>query len=66
MTDSKKLLTVPEVADLLNLAEITIRKMVCAKKIPYYKLGSSVRFSYAQIFEFMEQHAVKPISSKRS
>ena len=66
MTDSKKLLTVPEVAELLNLAEITLRKMVCAKKIPYYKFGSSVRFSYSQILAFMEQNAVKPLHSRRS
>ena len=66
MGEQRNLLTVPEVAEMLSLAQITIRKAVSAKRIPHYKIGSSVRFLHEEIVEWLEQKAVKPINSNLS
>ena len=66
MGEQRNLLTVPEAAEMLHLAVITVRKMVSAKTIPHYKIGASVRLIREEILEWLEQKAVKPINSNLS
>jgi len=42
-------LTVKDVAKLLQLKEVTIRRMVWKKLIPFHKIGRSVRFLRSEI-----------------
>ena len=48
-----KLKTIKEVAQLFNCAEITIRRLVAACKIPYHKIGSRYLFSEEDIFDYL-------------
>ena len=56
------LLTVNEVSTLLNLKVSRIRNLVFLKRIPYIKIGASVRFSKAAILEWINfnSHDVGP------
>ena len=49
-------------SEMTGLAERTLRNMVSKKKIPYYKLGKSVRFSREKISAWMEERAVPELS----
>lgn len=47
------LLKVPEVARYLNVAEQTLRQWVWRRRIPYLKLGKSVRFRRSELDTWM-------------
>ncbi len=51
-------LTVSEVAQLLNVAEKTVRKYVWERTIPYVKIGGNVRFSQQKIQEWISEREV--------
>ena len=44
-----KLMSVPEVAEILRVKEPTIRKWIHEKRIEYIKIGSFVRFDPAYV-----------------
>lgn len=46
---TEKYLTTEELAKLLNVAEQTIRARANAGKIPFYMLGSKMRFKMSEI-----------------
>lgn len=50
------LLTVEETAAYLRLAPWTIRHWVCQKKIPYVRLGRSVRFRLKDMERLVTQN----------
>jgi len=50
------LLKAPELADKLGISIKTIRKWTCEKKIPYIKLGSSVRFREDEILKWIDSN----------
>jgi excisionase family DNA binding protein len=66
MADLPKLLSIQEVAEALNIAKITVYKMVSAKRIPFVKLGSRVLFEPEKIGAWIEQRSFKPLNSNRS
>ena len=66
MTDLHKLLSVQEIADVLNLAKITIYKMVSAREIPFIKIGSRVLFDKNSTLDWIEEQSIKPIKTKKS
>ncbi len=66
MENLPKLLSVREISKILGVAEITIRKFCCAKKIPYIKLGGRVLFDPEKISTWVEKQSIKPINSNRS
>lgn len=43
------LVTIKEIARLLNIAEKTIYRMAAEERIPAYKLGGSWRFSLSEV-----------------
>jgi excisionase family DNA binding protein len=51
------LLTVPDVAGYLQLAEQTIYRMVCEKRIPHIHVGRTVRFRKNELDEWMTKSA---------
>ncbi|MBM3811276.1 MAG: helix-turn-helix domain-containing protein [Acidimicrobiia bacterium] len=54
--DSNVLMTVEETAAYLRLGPWTIRHWVCQKKIPYVRLGRSVRFRRKDMERFVTQN----------
>jgi excisionase family DNA binding protein len=50
----EKYLRVREVARKFNLTEATIRSYVLNKKIPYYKIGSVLRFNESELDEWVK------------
>jgi excisionase family DNA binding protein len=54
--DNNALMTVEETAAYLRLAPWTIRHWVCQKKIPYVRLGRSVRFRRKDMERFVTQN----------
>lgn len=48
------LLTVSEAATLLNLKVSRIRNLVFLKRIPFIKIGASVRFSKAALLDWIK------------
>lgn len=49
------LITVNELADKLRVHSITIRRLVYSEKIPYLRIGSSLRFDYDEVIQFFEE-----------
>ncbi len=57
-----KLMSVKDAAELLDLAEITIYKLISSKGIPYVKIGRSVLFEQEKLNAWIEEKSVKPIT----
>ena len=51
----QNLLSYQEVADILGLKPNTLRAWVSARKIPFVKLGSAVRFTPKMVDEIIEK-----------
>jgi excisionase family DNA binding protein len=58
MRDKKSFLSVREVAEILNVAEKTVRKYVWQRTIPYLKIGGHVRFDPKKIEQWIEEKEV--------
>ena len=59
------LLTVKQVAELLNLTPWTVYQLVYKKEIPFTKIGKIIRFDRNKISDFIEENSydiIKPIS----
>jgi len=65
MNDEEIFLDVGQVAQYLKLSIATIRKWVLIKFIPYKKFGRAVRFSYAEIQEWMKTKSRIPETMQR-
>jgi excisionase family DNA binding protein len=50
--NKKKLLTVNELAQMLNLAPITIYKLIERRELPVLKVGRVYRFDPDEVFSF--------------
>lgn len=50
----KELLTYPQIAKVLGVAEVTVRKWVMNKEIPFYKIGGAVRFDLEKVLSEKE------------
>lgn len=53
-----RLLTVREVADMLGKKESGVRTWILFRKIPYVKVGRSVRISEATVDEIIEKGTI--------
>ena len=62
MYNLAKLMSVKELAARLGIAEITVRKYCCAKKIPYIKLGGRVLFDPEKILAWLEKRSINPLT----
>lgn len=50
-----KLLTVVEIAELLNVTKTTIYNMIYANEIPFIKIGGSYRFNADEVIEYFKE-----------
>ena len=55
-----RLLTVEEAMQFLQVSKPTIYRLTSQKKIPFYKIGGSVRFSETHLLAWLESKGVMP------
>jgi excisionase family DNA binding protein len=55
------LLTIPEVAELLKLSVSTVRRLQRQRKIPFVKVGGSIRFIEKDLAAYLERRRVGTI-----
>ena len=62
------ILTIPEVAELLRVAEKTVYALAQRGELPAFKVGGQWRFSRSAIQEWIERrtHAVQPLPDSTS
>lgn len=53
------LLTYKEASQRLRIAEITLRKWVSHKRIPYIKIGRAVRFDSEELDRWIRAHTIE-------
>ena len=58
-TESEKLITIKEAADLIHLAVPTIYNLVSKKKIPHYKRGKRLYFFKEELIDWIKENKVK-------
>ena len=61
-----RLLSVREAATYLGLSPFTLYAMVSQRRVPYVKVGRLTKFEMGRLNEWITQHSVMPVSSKRS
>jgi excisionase family DNA binding protein len=58
----KSFLGIQELSQYLGLARGTLYVWVCHRKIPYFKIGKSVKFDIMEINSWLKDKRVKEIS----
>jgi excisionase family DNA binding protein len=58
---SSGLLTISDVAELLKLSVSTVRRIQRQRKIPFVKVGGSVRFVKSDLVAYLERRRVSAI-----
>lgn len=56
-----ELLTVTEVAKLLKISVLTVRRLQQRRLIHFVKVGGSVRFVKSDIVSYLEKNRIEPI-----
>ena len=51
-----KFLTIKEVAEKFNVSKGTISRLMDRRKIPFFKIGGSIRFSKEDVNQFLEDN----------
>lgn len=54
----KKMLTIKEVALIFNVSVTTMYRLLDSRKIPFYKIGRTIRCSEEDIMKFLEENKV--------
>jgi excisionase family DNA binding protein len=54
MSDLPELLTVPQLAELLQTSEKTVRRMVSSRRMPCVRFGRQIRFVRGDVFRWLE------------
>jgi excisionase family DNA binding protein len=55
------LLTIPEAAEILKISVSGIRRLQQRRRIPFIKVGASIRFTREDILSFVRQNRVDKI-----
>ena len=56
---NKRLINIKELSELTGLSVNTIYAWVSQKRIPYYKIGSLVKFAISEIEEWLKNQKVE-------
>jgi excisionase family DNA binding protein len=62
-SQSIELLTIREVAELLKISASGVRRLQQERKLPFIKVGGSVRFAKPDIVSYLEKRRVNAIGS---
>ena len=60
----KRLATIPEVAEMLNVKLSWVRKAIFKKEIPYIKVGNQIRFRNEDLKKWVEGNRVEKKESR--
>lgn len=56
--DPNRFVTVPEVARMLRVSNMTVYRLVNAEELPAFRIGRSIRIPLTAVGRFLEQHRV--------
>lgn len=56
-----ELLTIAEVAEILKVSEMTVRRIQQQRSLPFYKVRGSVRFAKDDLWSYLEDERVEVI-----
>jgi len=56
-----KLITPDGLADILNISKASVYRLIASRKLPFYKVGGSLRFSIDDIDKYLGGVRVEPI-----
>lgn len=59
-----KLLSKKELASYLGVSKSTIERLVRGRKIPFYRIGGSVRFSIDEVMAYIQKNRVEVIDAE--
>lgn len=62
---SLNLLTIEEVAQLLNVSPVTVHRYKREKGLPYIKIGNTLRFDWEDVRRWVERHKRNATLSER-
>jgi excisionase family DNA binding protein len=57
----ERLLSIPEVAELIGIKSSTLYKLVSSRKIPFKKIGARVLFDPDEVRVWVDQRSVTPL-----
>ncbi len=60
-----ELLTIKEVAGLLKISAMTVRRLQQGRHIPFIKVGGAIRFAKSDIIEYLKRARVEAIGIRR-
>jgi excisionase family DNA binding protein len=58
-----EVLTIEQAAEFLKMSERYVRRLVAERRIPFHKLGRSVRIKTADLMAHMDAGRVEPITA---
>jgi excisionase family DNA binding protein len=61
---ARRLLDIREVATYTGLSPHTLYTMVSQRRIPFVKLGGALKFDKVKVDDWIEKHAVLPMSPR--
>lgn len=56
-----ELLTISDVASVLNISESGVRRLVDMRLLPFFKVMRSVRFSREDVMHYLNENRIEPI-----
>lgn len=56
MMDIGAIMTVPEAAKVMRVAEVTTRKWVAERRIPHIRLGSRIMIRKKDVIDFLDKN----------
>ena len=56
-----ELLTIKEVAELLKISQMSVRRLQQGRHLPYIKVGGSIRFAKSDIVDYLKKVRVESI-----
>ncbi|MFI9030279.1 helix-turn-helix domain-containing protein [Streptomyces sp. NPDC053560] len=63
---TERLLTIPEVAELLGTTERFPRRLVAERRVTYIKVGRHVRIPESALADFIEANTIQPVRRRRA
>ena len=60
-----QLLTISDVADLLNVSVSSVRRLQQARQLPFFKVGRNVRFSKRDVESYLDERHVETIDQRK-
>ena len=61
----KQLLTIDDVAEILNISEKTVRRLIAQRQIGFCRVMRSIRFDRKDVMDYLERTRREPIGSNK-